>query len=231
MSLDQIESAMRVAADYWLLSDKFAALEGFLDPIEGYALLLLAENGPGQGCIVEIGSFAGRSTSYLAFGSKRARREKVVAVDHFEGSPEHRRDGVFEAGLLAKGGSLYETFRENLRAAGLDDWVHVLRAGSQEAVADWSHPIRLLFIDGDHSFEASQGDYEAWSQWLRPDGLVAFHDIGIFPGVTSYYEQLLARGEVSEVLAAGTLRVASKTQHVRLDCEHGFTGGGKQQRS
>ncbi|BAH74390.1 class I SAM-dependent methyltransferase [Solidesulfovibrio magneticus] len=210
MSLDKILRSMQVAADYWLVSDTFAAVEGFLDPIEGYALLLLAEHGPGQGSIVEIGSFAGRSTSYLACGSKRARREKVVAVDHFEGSPEHRRDGAFETSLLPKGGSLYETFRENLRKAGLDDWVHIMRAGSREAVKGWNRPIRLLFIDGDHSFEASQHDYEAWSPWLAQDGLAAFHDIGIFPGVTKYYEELLGRGEVVEVLSTGTLRVATK---------------------
>lgn len=209
MGLDQVLRSMRVAADYWLVSDKLAAIEGFLDPIEGYALLLLAEHGPGVGSILEIGSFAGRSTCYLALGAKRARREKVVAVDHFEGSPEHQREGRFDPALLAEGGGLYETFRKNLRGAEVDDWVHTIRAGSGEASAGWSHPIRLLFIDGDHSFEASRHDYETWSPWVTPDGLAAFHDIGIFPGVTRFYQELLAGGTVSEVLSAGTLRVVA----------------------
>lgn len=205
MGLPEILSGIRVASDYWLISDELSFIEGYLDPIEGYALLLLAEHGPGAGCIVEIGSFAGRSTSYLARGAKRARREKVVAVDHFKGSPEHQAGGGFPSTRVAEGG-LFEAFRANVKRAGVDDWIHVVRAGSAEAVSDWSHPIRLLFIDGDHSYEVSRSDYESWSARLTPDGVAVFHDIGIFPGVTRYYEELLESGSVTEILSVGTLR-------------------------
>ncbi|PKN09818.1 MAG: hypothetical protein CVU73_02430 [Deltaproteobacteria bacterium HGW-Deltaproteobacteria-8] len=209
MWLKPMLQSIGIVADYWILSDMFSPIEGFLDPIEGYALFMLAEQGPGVGCILEIGSFAGRSTSYLAYGSKRARREKVVAVDHFLGSPEHR--GGDESAFRMNGCGLYEMFRKNLRLAGVEDWVHTIKAGSEEACVGWSHPIRLLFIDGDHSAEASRRDFELWSPWLIPEGLVAFHDIGMFPGVTSYYETLLAQGAVLEILSVGTLRVVTKT--------------------
>ncbi len=208
MALSDVLSSISIAADYWLLSDKFSSVKGFLDPIEGYALALLAEHGPGVGSIVEIGSFAGRSTCYLAHGSKRARREKVVAVDHFQGSPEHQPGGGFASDLVA-GGTLFETFRTNLKAAGVDDWVHVIKAGSAEAVKDWSHPVRLLFIDGDHSYEGSKRDYEAWSPWLAPEGIAVFHDIGIFEGVTRFHEELTASGAAVEIMAVGTLRAVS----------------------
>lgn len=209
MGLGKVFKSMQVASDYWLVSDKLSSIDGFLDPIEGYALLMLAEHGPQTGCIVEIGSYAGRSTSYLAHGSKRARREKVVAVDHFEGSPEHQPGGGFESAHVAAGG-LYEVFRRNLKDAGVEDWVHVMRAGSERACEGWSHPIRLLFIDGEHSYEASRRDYESWSTWIVPEGLAVFHDIGTFAGVTQYYDELLEGGAVTEILSVGTLRAVTK---------------------
>lgn len=208
MALQDVMASIGVAADYWLVSDNFASLEGFLDPIEGYALMLLAEHGPGVGSVVEIGSYAGRSTCYLAHGSSRARRGKVVAVDHFLGSPEHQPGGGHASAHVAEG-TLYDAFRANLARAGLQDQVHVIRAGSAEAAKGWSHPIRLLFIDGDHSYEESKKDFEAWAAWLAPEGLAVFHDIGIFEGVTRFYEELTASGQAEEVLAVGTLRAVS----------------------
>lgn len=201
---------LAAATDYWLLADAFSSVDGFLDPIEGYALLLLAQYGPGVGGIVEIGSYTGKSTCYLARGSKRARREKITAVDHFLGSPEHQRGGANESAYVVRG-DLFAVFTENLAKAEVDDWVRPLRMGSAEAAAQWSHPIRLLFIDGDHSYEASRDDFEAWGKWLIPEGLAVFHDIGIFAGVTRYYEELLHGGVCTEVLSVGTLRVAGRT--------------------
>ncbi len=37
-------------------------------------------------------------------------------------------------------------------------------------------PIDFIFIDGDHSFEGLQGDWEAWSRHIQTDGIVALHD-------------------------------------------------------
>ena len=207
--LETIFHNLSVATDYWLVTDAFAAIEGFLDPIEGYALLQLASFGPGVGAIVEIGSYAGKSTAYLAQGAKRARREKVVAIDHFQGSPEHQPGGAFATDLVGRG-DLYAAFGRNLEQAGVRDWVHPLRASSLEAVAGWTHPIRLLFIDGDHAYEPSRRDFESWSPHVVPDGLVAFHDIEIFPGVTAYYQELTAEGAWREILSIGSLRVVTR---------------------
>ncbi len=209
MGFEAILPRLAAATDYWLLADAFSSVDGFLDPIEGYALLLLAEFGPGVGSIVEIGSYAGRSTCYLARGAKRAHREKVAAIDHFQGSPEHQRGGANESAYVLRG-DLFALFLENLKKADLDDWVRPLRQSSAEAVAGWSHPVRLLFIDGDHSYEASRRDFESWSRWLAPQGLAVFHDIEIFDGVTRYYGELLERGEYREALSVGSLRAVTR---------------------
>jgi predicted O-methyltransferase YrrM len=36
--------------------------------------------------------------------------------------------------------------------------------------------IDFVFIDGDHSYEALRADWEGWSPWIVPGGIVALHD-------------------------------------------------------
>jgi predicted O-methyltransferase YrrM len=43
--------------------------------------------------------------------------------------------------------------------------------------------VDLLFLDGDHSYEACLRDWQLYSQLLRPGSLVAFHDIAWAEGV------------------------------------------------
>jgi cephalosporin hydroxylase len=40
-----------------------------------------------------------------------------------------------------------------------------------------ARPIDVLFIDGDHTYEGALRDFELYSPFVRPGGLIAFHDI------------------------------------------------------
>lgn len=40
-----------------------------------------------------------------------------------------------------------------------------------------SHPLDVLFIDGDHSFDGVKHDFEMYSPLVRAGGIIAFHDI------------------------------------------------------
>ena len=208
--MDQIALMLRSVQTFMEWATKFENINGFLDPLEGYVLALFAAHGTGQGEIVEIGSYMGRSTCWLAAGSKMTGREKVTAVDHFRGSPEHRKGQMMEEEALLRDGSLLPSFLKNIRAAGLADQITPLEARSRAAAASWSKPIRLLFIDGDHSYEASKKDFETWSPHVVPEGLIAFHDIEGWPGVTRYYHELMAQGEFECLLEMKSLRVVRR---------------------
>jgi predicted O-methyltransferase YrrM len=52
---------------------------------------------------------------------------------------------------------------------------------SDAAVRSWRGPIDLLFIDGDHAYEAVKRDWEEWSPYVAPDGAVALHDALLGP--------------------------------------------------
>ena len=150
---------------------------GFLTDNEGAILFNLARFGMGKGHIVEIGSFKGKSTIWLALGSKSADREKVFAIDPHVGSEEHQKGERFES-KMPESGSTFDTFIENIRTFQVDNWVEPLVKTSVEAAKAWpGAPIRLLFIDGDHSFEGAELDFLSWEPFVIPGGLIVFHDV------------------------------------------------------
>jgi predicted O-methyltransferase YrrM len=183
--------AFQAVATFDRLREHIEPVEGFLHPQEGYGLYHWAKEGPGQGAIVEIGSLMGRSTCWLASGTRVSRREKVVAVDHFHGSSEHQKGASHPVATIAESGSTLPTFLANLDRLALRDWVEVRVGSSTEVGAAWQGPIRFLFIDGDHSYEATGKDVETWSKHVVRDGIMAFHDVDVWPGVTQFYREFV----------------------------------------
>lgn len=141
-----------------------ASIEGWLSDAQGCALFRAAAATTGKGLIVEIGSWKGRSTAWLAAGAGLA-AARVYAVDPHTGSREDP-----EATTLA-------AFRANLTAAGLADLVEPLVMSSAAAARMLDGPVELLFIDGDHSYEAVRLDAELWLPKLVEGGVVMFHDV------------------------------------------------------
>jgi predicted O-methyltransferase YrrM len=210
--MDALMYKLNVASEYTLLQKALKDIPGHLASDEVYLLFLLARHGDGVGEIVEIGSFMGLSTCWLALGSLFASRERVTAVDTFRGSPEHQPGAEFSCETLVKEGTTFHVFQTNLRRIGVHDHVGVIISESHVAAANWTKAIRVLFIDGDHSYEASKLDYENWSPFVAPRGYVAFHDIEAGPGVTQLYNELTqSSSSFKEVAAVNSIRVL---QHV-----------------
>ena len=193
------------------MSRRFSQIKGFLHDLEGYALFTLAATGDGIGEIVEIGSFMGRSTCWLATGSKKACRERVTAIDHFRGSPEHQAGRPYENRMIVSTGTTFHEFMQNIEKMQLCEYVNPVVATSEEAVSNWNKTVRLLFIDGDHSYESTKKDFELWSPFLCDHGYVCFHDVGAWPGPTQFYEELnRSAANLKEHMKVGTLRVMQK---------------------
>lgn len=202
---------LRTALEFYQMSIRTRDIDGWLDDMQGFVLSLMAEQGPGVGAIVEIGSFKGRSTAWLAYGAKSAGREKVTAIDPFTGSPEHQPGQEWADSDLAVLGSTLPVFGENLRKLDLFDHVNPVVSTSADAAKEWNDPIRLLFIDGDHSYEGSKLDFESWTPHVVPGGLVAIHDIGHWDGVTRFYRELMSTtDDYEEVLELFGLVVLEK---------------------
>ncbi len=115
-----------------------AALRGYLATEEGVALMLLSAHGPGAGAIVEIGSFLGKSTSWLALGSKSTGREKVTAIDWFRPLSFMAESSDPEDRAIYEQGSTYPVFLANLKRFKIEAQVTPIVAASAEAAETWN---------------------------------------------------------------------------------------------
>lgn len=172
---------------------------------EGLWLYQLALAGPGKGVIVEIGSFLGRSTIYLARGSKAARREKVYAIDPHLGAPviNHKFSGP-----------TYRQFLNNIKAAQVSDMIVPMKRRSGEAVRGWRQPVRLLFIDGDHAYRAVKQDLMQWGKFVVEGGVIAVHDavnLGVGPP-RAIVRVLLNKKNFSHFGGVGSILYCSKVK-------------------
>jgi len=140
-------------------------VQGSVTEAEAAALMRLAADVPSDACIVEVGSHRGRSTAALALGAKGA---PVYAIE-----PHEEFEGMYGSSF---GPADRRAFFENMLRVGVVEDVRLVNLSSEVVSKGWTRPIGLLWIDGDHTFEAVRRDFEAWQPFLRPGAVVAFHD-------------------------------------------------------
>lgn len=115
---------------------------------------------------VEIGSAHGRSACFIGAALRDNGRGVLYAIDPHEATAWNDDGPVDTLAAL----------RRNLRHIGVERHVTVVRQRSQAAAEGWTQPIDLLFIDGDHSYRGVQRDWELFSRFVSPWGMVVFHD-------------------------------------------------------
>lgn len=161
-------------------------VHGYLAEEEARFLGLLAACTPAEGLTLEIGSYKGRSTVMLAKVSSHYGLGKVVAVD------PHNSPILFDRESHPQASS-YQDFLDSIRTAGLSEQVEPHQSPSTDVAHSWNRPIRLLWIDGDHSYEGAKADFDGFLPHLAPRGIVAFHDaLNVFPGpIRVFVEDIL----------------------------------------
>ena len=171
--------------------DQAAAIEGWMERGE---LGWLADRASGRETIIEVGSWKGRSTKVLAGATPGV----VIAVDHWSGSPSRRATTHKEAVERGPDG-LFGIFQENLREEIRKGKVIPIRMESGEAVAvvkqilEGRGGVDMVFIDGDHEFEAVSADLMNYGRLLQSGGLLSGHDYSeIFPGVKKAVDLFLS---------------------------------------
>jgi predicted O-methyltransferase YrrM len=156
------------------------AIKGFLAPEEGEALFRHARTAPGEGPLMEIGSWCGRSSVYLGRAAVESNRV-LFALDHHRGSEEHQPgEGYHDPDLFDAALGRVDTlpeFRRTIARAELDSHVFALVGPSAEIGRWWRTPLSFLFIDGGHAMETALGDYRAWAGHVARGGILAIHDV------------------------------------------------------
>ncbi len=212
--------ALGPAAPLWLRAAR--AAKGFMPEEEGMALYEagLTAGARGLGPMLEVGTYCGKSATYLGAAARQA-GTVLFSVDHHRGSEElqpgwpHHDPDVVDAAT-----GMIDTLpyaRRTIQQAGLEGSV-VLVVGESVAVAGaWAAPLSLLFIDGGHGASVAWADFTSWGPKVAVDGTLAVHDVFADPGdggQVPYEIFCLARasGQWVETAAVGSLRVLQRTQ-------------------
>ncbi len=150
------------------------------------------------GDVVEIGSWQGYSTSFLARAVRDSGNGRLFAIDHFRGNVGKEDHYVVAQGDLS---DLRANFEANLKRVNLWDHVTLFDMPNDQAVPKLQQAIgptpgiRFLLIDGDHTKAGVQKDINLFFPLLvaRTGAIVVFDDFSTnCPGLVEACDELLA---------------------------------------
>jgi predicted O-methyltransferase YrrM len=154
------------------------AIEGWRYRQDLVVLYLLARELSAAGLTLEIGSYKGLGTVALALGSRDGGHGTVHTVDPHTGD----RQALEAAGAPLP--SSEADLERNLAEAGVADSVVAHTALSDELFARWDgSPLRFLFVDGWHAYDAVTSDLRNWVPLLSLGGAVLVDDYDNYPEV------------------------------------------------
>jgi len=155
-----------------------------LTKVEKLLLYKVALSLPRNCTIVEIGSYLGASSSFLASAAKE-KNGTLYCIDTWknEAMDEAPRD-------------TYGQFIQNTKH--YKNWIVPMRGKSVEVAKDFNKDIDMLFIDGDHSYQAVKADVDAWFPKLKNGAIVVFHDCGWAEGVQKVIEEIVKSMQIGK---------------------------------
>lgn len=151
-----------------------------LDELE--TLYRLAQQCPSHARVLEVGSYLGASTCYLAAGLGGV-GASIVCVDTWQN--ETMPDGIRDT---------FNEFKANVRH--VEPRLELIRKRSRDVfAAELGGRFDLIFLDGDHSYTETKQDFELFAPMLKEVGVLAFHDSLFFEGVSRVIGEALASGK------------------------------------
>lgn len=162
---------MKIPDNYYNERD---AVLGIVDKIDGRLtlkemqfLFMLGTIRTAEGELLEIGSFKGKSTVLLSCAAKLTGSSRIYACDPLT-QPSETDPVVSYKGTRHE---FYDNIEQHTKG------VEFFEMPSQELAKKWNHPLRMLWIDGDHTFKGAQSDFLGFSDYLQEGGIIAFHDV------------------------------------------------------
>jgi predicted O-methyltransferase YrrM len=169
MTAEQEQKASRGRDDLEEVHTITKDVDGWLTRQEGALLYRLAGKTTGLGVIVEIGSWQGKSTIYIARALKATgKKTRFYAVDPHVGSEEHQEPG--------KKVWTFDMFEKNIKRADVAEFVTPTVLYSADFAGKLNDAVELIFIDGAHDYASVEIDIKAWLPKVVEGGTLAFHD-------------------------------------------------------
>lgn len=136
---------------------------------------------------VEVGSWKGRSASYMAVEIHNSNKKiKFDCVDTWNGSNEdfHQKDEAVVKNLL------YEVFLKNTEP--VKHIINPVKMTSVEASKLYSdESLDFVFIDACHEYECVKEDIKSWYPKIKKGGVIAGHDFNAVEVKKAVMEELI----------------------------------------
>lgn len=164
----------RLLRRYWRQTsmnfNHYTSIEGWLTTDEARGLFEIAGNLDPKAKVLEIGSWKGKSTWCIACG---LRQGTINCIDPFNADGDIESLETYKNSRGNK--SLINQFKENLSGVSKSVIIKPYVGLSKDFKGHFKS-IQFLFIDGDHSIEGCQFDFENFKDSIEIDGFLAFHD-------------------------------------------------------
>lgn len=185
------------------------AIPGMISPKSGQFLYALCYMQQLQGDVVEVGSWQGRSTSFLARAVQNSNNGRFFAIDHFKGNVGREHYYIVGNDDLS---DLKNNFLNNMEKLGLSDVVNLLNMPNDQAVKTLQDvQIRFLFIDGDHTKSGVKKDIDLFFPKLLDGAIIVFDDFTkSFPGLIEAVDELMIENKFSRIMSYNKTLVIMK---------------------
>lgn len=166
-------------------------VDGFFSEQDASDYRALYSQLPNGAAAVEVGCFRGKSLASVS-DIIIENDLMVLAVDPFDlvDNPTY-----IEPGVEIKKAGMYEDFISTLDLCGIQNQVVVRDGLSVDIASRLQEKYDLVFLDGDHSYEAVKADIQAWGPLIEEGGILCGHDWdehGVsWPGVHKAVVELL----------------------------------------
>jgi len=169
--------------------DQWNRIRGWFSLEKAVVIQRYARKLPAKSCLVELGSFEGRSS--VAIAAVLSPGSILHCVDHFKGSQEHHDVGL-------EVGSIFESFLGNIERFGVRSGIRVLRSNTIDAASRFADgSVDLLLHDASHDLESVFADLQVWYPKIKPNGWLFCDDYDeAWPGVIEAVQRFGLKGRV-----------------------------------
>jgi len=162
---------------------------------------------PDNSHFVEVGSWKGRSSSFMAVEIiKSGKKIKFDCIDPWMGDLDSLGD-VYDP-FVPKNTNpewLYLEFMNNIKPVSSS--INPIRLKSTEAAVMYEdRSLDFVFIDGSHEYQDVKEDLSFWYDKVKRGGTISGHDYTTYPGVKKAVDEFFNPNEIKIVKSYWTFR-------------------------
>ena len=159
----------------------------------------VVDKAPFDSTFVEVGTWLGKSTNYLASKIKESKKNiNFITIDTFKGTDDEE---LHQNIVGSFNGDVFYEFIDNTVLSNNYDSFNIIKDTSHNAANQFSNgSIDYIMLDAGHSYEDVTDDIKIWYNKIKPGGCISGDDYGgsFFPGVTQaadeYFYKQFNRG-------------------------------------